>query len=186
MFGEVVQKSDSYARIINSRHFDRLVSYLDQGSIALGGTHLRESNFIEPTILVDVKLDAPVMQDEIFGPILPLIAIDNLKDSILFINQRPRPLALYIFSHDRTTIEDVIDKTMSGGVAINDCLSQVAIKDLPFGGIGASGIGHYHGAYGFETFSHLRAVYKRSNLLDNPIRYAPYSENKLKIAKSLL
>ncbi|HXW53988.1 MAG TPA: aldehyde dehydrogenase family protein [Myxococcota bacterium] len=186
MFGDSIIKSQSYARIVNERHFDRLVSYLSQGKVVLGGRYDRAEKFIEPTILMDAPPDAPVMVDEIFGPILLVIPVTDLSEAIAFINERPHPLALYIFSKDKRNIRQVLDRTISGGVAINEVLSQVAITELPFGGVRYSGIGGYHGAFGFETFSHMRAIYKRSNFLDNPLRYAPYTERKLKLAKTLL
>lgn len=186
MFGSNKAASNSYGRIINQAHFGRLVGYLKDGLIAHGGSYNQESRFIEPTLLIDVKPDSAVMRDEIFGPILPIIGVDDMHHAIDFIVRRPHPLALYIFSQNQQSIETVIKNTSSGSVCVNDCLSQAGIKDLPFGGVGLSGFGNYHGKYGFLTFSYLRAVHQRSMHLDNPIRYAPYSDQKLKIARLLI
>lgn len=186
MFGKKVSDADSFGRIINTRHFLRLINYLKDGRIAHGGKFDGDDRFIEPTILVDVKPHAAVMSEEIFGPILPLIGVSSLDEAIDFINERPHPLALYIFSKNKKAIRQVLDKTLSGGVAINDCVTQVGIIDLPFGGVRHSGMGAYHGLHGFETFSHLRAVHKRANLLDNPIKYPPYSNRNLSLARMIL
>ncbi len=186
MFGDNMQDATSLGRIVNQRHFARLVQYLQDGEIAAGGNYDAKEHFIEPTILINVKHDAPVMTDEIFGPILPIVAVKNVADAINFINARPHPLALYVFSKDKTSIRAILDQTLSGGVAINDCISQFGIIDLPFGGVRHSGIGTYHGLAGFETFSHLRSVHRRANLLDNPIKYAPYSDRKLALARMVM
>lgn len=186
MYGDQVEKSESYGRIINQQHFTRLVSYLGEGLVAHGGRHDAATKFLEPTILLDVKADAAVMTDEIFGPILPIIGINVLDEAISFINRKAKPLAIYVFSNNSRHIEKVIEETISGGIAINDCVSQAGIIGLPFGGVGHSGFGAYHGVYGFETFSHMRAVHKRANILDNAIKYAPYSDKKLKLARILL
>jgi aldehyde dehydrogenase (NAD+) len=175
--------SPDYGRIINNRHFDRLVAYLKDGDVVYGGNHNREQKYIEPTILSNIKPKSPVLNQEIFGPILPVIDVENITEAINFIKERPYPLALYIFSHNQKIIDQVLANTLSGGVSINDCLSQAAIMGLPFGGIGPSGMGSYRGLYGFKTFSHFRAVHKRANILDNPIKYPPYSLNKLKLAR---
>jgi aldehyde dehydrogenase (NAD+) len=186
MFGEQVEQSTSFGRIVNARHFERLTSYLQDGRIVHGGVSNKDTRFIEPTILIDVQEGASVMHDEIFGPILPIMSTENIDQAIGFINARPHPLALYVFSNNQKTIEKIITNTSSGGVCINDCLSHAGIIDLPFGGVGHSGFGNYHGKYGFLTFSHMRAVHKRSMLLDNPLKYAPYSDHKLKLARILL
>lgn len=179
-------KSPDFSKIINLHHFDRLVNYLKDGTIIHGGHYDRDRRYIEPTLLIDVDPKAPVMREEIFGPILPIIAVDDLKEAIDFINQRPHPLALYIFAKDNRAIEHVLSQTLSGGVCINDCLSHVGISGLPFGGVRHSGMGAYHGQHGFNTFSHFRAIHQRANILDNPIKYPPYSKNKLKLARMVM
>lgn len=186
MFGDEPRKSDSFGRIVNPRHLKRLVSYLSDGRIAHGGKYDESENYLEPTILVQVKKDAPVMNDEVFGPILPIVGVDSFEQAIDFVNNKPNPLALYVFSNDKSTIQYALDRTLSGGVTINDCISHVGIIDLPFGGVRHSGIGSYHGVHGFETFSHLRSVHQRANMLDVPIKYPPYTDKKLKLARILL
>lgn len=186
MFGDNNKMSDSFGRIVNGQHFERLLKYLHNGRIVHGGAFDAEDLYLEPTLLVDVSPESPVMQDEIFGPILPIMGVDSLHDAISFVNDKPNPLALYVFSNDKKNIKLVLDRTISGGITINDCISHVAIIDLPFGGIRHSGIGSYHGVHGFETFSHMRSVHKRANILDMPIKYPPYSEKKLKLARILL
>jgi aldehyde dehydrogenase (NAD+) len=186
MLGDNKRMAESYGRIINERHFLRLVNFLSDGRIAHGGVHDPKERFMEPTILVDVKPESSVMREEIFGPILPVIGVKNLNAAMDFVNERPHPLVLYIFSRKKSVIANVLDRCPSGGVAINDCVTQAGIIDLPFGGLGPSGMGAYHGIYGFETFSHLRAVHKRANILDNPLKYPPYTEKKLSLARLLL
>lgn len=185
-YGDDLRSNPNYGRIINEAHSERLISYLTNGTIAHGGNYVAKERFVEPTILIDIIANAPVMNDEIFGPILPLIGVNSMDEAIAMVNARPHPLALYIFSNNKKTIKTICDRTLSGGVAINDCISQVAISSLPFGGVRHSGMGSYHGQFGFETFSHLRAVHKRANLLDNPIKYPPYSETKLNLARMVM
>lgn len=186
MFGENPQAAESFGRIINERHYSRLAGYLGQGRIVHGGHHDRADLFIEPTIMTDVDKNASLMTEEIFGPILPLVSVHNLDEAINFIDQRPHPLALYIFSTNQQVIDRVLHNTLSGSVAINDTVSQVGNCELPFGGVRSSGIGAYHGHFGFETFSHMRAIYRRANMLDLPIKYPPYTEKKLNLVKLVL
>lgn len=186
MFGAHKQSAKSFGRIVNQHHFARLQNYLQDGTIVLGGEHDAHENFIEPTLLINVKPDAPAMTDEIFGPILPIITVKSINDAIRFINARPHPLALYLFSTNKATIRSVLEQTLSGGVVINDTIAHCGIIDLPFGGVRHSGIGSYHGLAGFETFSHLRSVHRRANLLDLPIKYAPYTDRKLALARMVL
>lgn len=180
-FGENPQESDSLGRIINDLHFDRLEGYLKDGDIVVGGQTDKGERYIAPTILDNVSLDSPVMQDEIFGPILPIIEYGNLREAIDLIKSRPKPLALYMFSKNNKKIDRVLAETSAGGVTINDTLMHIANGSLPFGGVGESGIGGYHGQHSFDLFSHLKAVLHRSFLVEEPIRYAPY-----KIKRSLL
>ncbi len=173
-FGENPQESESLGRIINELHFDRLAAYLKDGDVIEGGQTDREDKYIAPTLLENVDLDSPIMKEEIFGPILPIIEYGNLKEAIDFIQARPKPLALYIFSKNNKKVERILEETSSGGVAVNDTLTHLANGDLPFGGVGESGIGAYHGQHSFDLFSHLKAVLHRSYLVEEPIRYAPY------------
>ena len=172
-YGEDPHRSPDYGRIINQRHFERLVAYLADGRIAAGGQHDAGDRFIAPTILTGVQPTAPVMQEEIFGPILPVIEYANLDEALALLRDRPVPLALYLFTHDRVTRERVLADTRSGGVCINDTVVHMVGKHLPFGGLGASGMGAYHGKASFECFSHRRSVLRRSTRLDAKFRYPP-------------
>ena len=184
--GKNPAQSQDYSRIINRRHFDRLVSFLDCGTIIVGGQTDAETRYFAPTILDDVSWDSPVMQEEIFGPILPVLEYDNIDDAIAQINNRPKPLALYLFSRDRQKQSHVLASTSSGGVCINDTVMQVGVEGLPFGGVGESGIGAYHGKTSFDTFSHAKSVLRKGLWLDLKWRYAPYTEAGLKQIKRIV
>jgi len=185
-FGADPERSKDFGRIINGRHFDRLVALLGSGRAVAGGGHSRESLYIAPTVLADVQPDSPVMQEEIFGPILPVLAVDSMDEAIRFINAREKPLALYVFSRDKATQAKVIAQTSSGGLCVNDTLSHIAVPDMPFGGVGESGMGGYHGQASFDVFTHHKGVLRRSTRVDPPIRYPPYTENSLRLARRLL
>ena len=173
-YGEDPMESPDYARIINERHFNRLLHLMEKGRILSGGTIRRKDLYITPTLMDQVSPDDPVMQEEIFGPILPLIEYDDIDEAIAFVNQRPRPLALYCFSGNKGIQDRVLRETSSGGGCINDTISHIGSQELPFGGIGESGMGGYHGKASFDTFTHQRGFLFRSNLLDMPLRYPPY------------
>ncbi len=178
-YGDNPQKSPDYGRIINMDHFDRLIGLLPGGTIYHGGQHDRIDRFIAPTILVNVPADSPVMQEEIFGPILPVLEVDSTHEVVEFINARPSPLGLYIFSEDSDVTEQILELTTSGVAGINDCAVQPLIHDLPFGGVGESGMGKYHGEWGFRAYSNARGVLNHSTRLDFDIRYPPYDRYKL-------
>ncbi|BDS11712.1 aldehyde dehydrogenase [Aureispira anguillae] len=173
-FGENPQESEHLGRIINEIHFDRLAAYLKDGDITEGGQMDRANKYIAPTILENVGLESAAMQEEIFGPILPIVTYGNLKEAIDLIKSKPKPLALYIFSKNNKKIDRILSETSAGGVTINDTLMHMANGHLPFGGVGDSGIGAYHGPHSFDLFSHKKAVLHRSFLVEEPIRYAPY------------
>ncbi|WBM73428.1 aldehyde dehydrogenase [Saprospira grandis] len=173
-YGDNPQQSDSLARIINAAHFNRLIAYLKDGEIAAGGDYEEEERYLSPTLMTEVDLNSPLMQEEIFGPILPIISYDSLPAAIEFINQRPKPLALYVFSKNDKHVERVLAETSAGGACVNDTLLHIVNPNLPFGGVGDSGIGAYHGESSFQLFSHQKSVLKRSFLIDDPVRYAPY------------
>ncbi|ACT60150.1 coniferyl aldehyde dehydrogenase [Hirschia baltica] len=184
-----------YVSIINKNHKDRLLSYLaeanDQGvqtvSIDwLGGDVGEGENFVAPTLIIDPPDDLLVMQEEIFGPLLPIKTYKSFEEAISFINDRPNPLALYYFGDDRNERGIVMSRTQSGGVTINDVIMHYTMDDLPFGGVGASGMGSYHGVHGFKQFSHARSVYKQSGLDIGGMLRPPYDEKFRKIAKFLL
>ncbi|MCF3134915.1 aldehyde dehydrogenase family protein [Streptomyces olivochromogenes] len=161
LFGTDPAASAGYGRIVNERHFDRLSGLLDSGRVAVGGGSDRTSKYIAPTVLADVDPDAPVMREEIFGPILPLVTVPDLDAAIGFINDRDKPLALYVFSESDDTRRRIAAETSSGGLGHGLPLAHLTVSDLPFGGVGESGTGSYHGRYSIETFSHRKAVLEK-------------------------
>jgi aldehyde dehydrogenase (NAD+) len=185
-YGEDPKASTDYGRIINERHFRRLKGLLGSGELVVGGQTDEAERYIAPTVLRAVSPESAVMKEEIFGPILPVIAVDSLDEAIRFVNGREKPLALYVFSRDREAVARVLATTSSGGACVNDAILQLAIPELPFGGVGASGTGAYHGRAGFETFSHRRGVLDHGTAIDLPLRYPPYSEQKLRWARRLV
>ncbi|KAM6175215.1 aldehyde dehydrogenase family 3 member A2 isoform 1-T1 [Erethizon dorsatum] len=187
-YGENIKESPDYERIINLRHFKRLQSLLEGQKIAFGGETAEATRYIAPTILTDVDPKSKVMQEEIFGPILPIVPVKNADEAINFINEREKPLALYIFSHNNKLIKRMIDETSSGGVTVNDVIMHFILNALPFGGVGSSGMGAYHGKYSFDTFSHHRSCLLRSLKGEgaNKLRYPPNSQSKVNFAKFLL
>ncbi len=183
-YGIDPEKSPDYSRIISERHFQRLVSLLKEGKITIGGETNANERYIAPTVIEGINWDSEVMQDEIFGPILPVLEYENLDHAIAKINSRPKPLALYLFSREKHIQEKVLRDTSSGGVAINDTIMQLSSPELPFGGVGNSGMGCYHGKFSFDTFSHYKSVLKKSFWFDIKLRYPPYAK-KLKLIKLL-
>jgi aldehyde dehydrogenase (NAD+) len=173
-FGKEPSLSPDYARIINRAHFERLSTYLGHGEIITGGQTRQEELYIAPTVMDHIDLDAPVMTEEIFGPILPVITYADINEAIAFVNRRPKPLALYVFTKNKEKQTKVVSGTSSGAVCINDAVVHFVSHYLPFGGIGDSGMGAYHGRTGFETFSHAKSIVKNTMLFDIPLRYAPY------------
>lgn len=184
-FGEHPKASPDFARIINQNNFDRLRALLSNEKCIIGGATDNDSLYISPTLLDEPSLDSEVMQDEIFGPILPVISYTSESEISKIINKYPKPLSLYIFSEEKKFSEMILQKFSFGGGTVNDVLVHIANKKLPFGGVGNSGYGAYHGKYSFDTFSHKKSISKRGTWLDIPLRYAPYG-NKLKMAKNLL
>ncbi|XP_049632841.1 aldehyde dehydrogenase family 3 member A2 isoform X2 [Suncus etruscus] len=184
-YGENVKESPDYERIINLRHFKRLQSLLEGQKIAFGGETDEATRYIAPTILTDVNPETKVMQEEIFGPILPIVTIENADEAIKFINDREKPLAFYVFSHNNKLIKRMIDETSSGGVTANDVIMHFTLNSLPFGGVGSSGMGAYHGKHSFDTFSHLRPCLLKSLRGEsaNKLRYPPNSQSKVDWAK---
>lgn len=172
-YGEDASKSPDYGRIVNARHFARLLNYLNDGKVALGGVRDAADLFIAPTVLTDVSPESAVMREEIFGPILPVLEFDRLEDALALLRGQPTPLALYVFTNDRAMEARVLAEVRSGGVCINDVVSHMIGGRLPFGGLGESGLGAYHGRAGFEAFSHQRTILRRATWLDTPFRYPP-------------
>ena len=184
-YGDNPISSPDYGRIISPRHFERLSKLLNSGEIVAGGETDADQLYIAPTVLTGVNWDDEIMQEEIFGPILPVLEYKNLEDAIAQINSRPKPLALYLFSTNKQTQEYVLKATSSGGVCINDTIMHLSSPELPFGGVGDSGIGQYHGKASFDTFSHQKSVLSQSFLFDLKLRYPPY-EGKLNLFSLLL
>src|SRR5215469_12789845 len=178
-YGNDPQKSPDYGRIVSDRHFARLVDLLASGTIYHGGQHDRADRFVAPTVLINVSTNSPVMQEEIFGPILPILEVGNVKEVIDFVNARPSPLGLYVFAEDQSVTEQILGSTASGDAAVNDCAVQPIIHDLPFGGVGGSGMGKYHGESGFRAYTNARGVLYHSTRIDLGVRYPPYDRNKM-------
>ncbi|XP_037666535.1 aldehyde dehydrogenase family 3 member A2 isoform X2 [Choloepus didactylus] len=184
-YGENVKESPDYERIINAHHFKRILSLLEGQKIAYGGETDEATRYIAPTILIDVDPKTKVMQEEIFGPILPIVPVKNVDEAIQFINEREKPLAFYVFSHNNKLIKRMIDETSSGGVTSNDVIMHFTLSSLPFGGVGSSGMGAYHGKHTFNTFSHQRACLLKSLKREgaNKLRYPPNSQSKVNWGK---
>lgn len=182
-YGDDPKQSGDYARIVNGHHFNRLASMLNSGSAVIGGETDANTKYIAPTVLADVNISAPVMQDEIFGPILPMIEIDNVAEAIAFINAKPHPLALYVFSEDDRAIDAVIERTTAGGVTVNGTILHISNPNLPFGGVGESGMGAYHGKSSIDIFQHRKPVLRKSTKVDPSIAYPPYTDKKMKLIR---
>jgi aldehyde dehydrogenase (NAD+) len=176
-YGYDPKLSPDYGRVINRRNFDRLVGLLGSGRVAVGGQSDAADRYIAPTVLVDVSPDSPIMQDEVFGPILPVLEIESVEAVIEWVNSRPRPLGLYVFAEDLDVAERILNATESGDAAINDCTIQPLVPELPFGGVGNSGMGKYHGRWGFDAFTNARGVLYHSAKIDPGVRYPPYSQH---------
>ena len=179
---------DPSLRIVNERQFDRLVSLLSttSGTIVTGGGSDRAKLSLEPTVIVDPAPDDPVMSDEIFGPILPIITVGSTDEAVAFVNARPKPLALYVFTASQDVGRELVDRMPSGGAVINHIAMHCLVPQLPFGGIGASGMGAYHGQWGFEALSHRRAVLSKPAKPDPGLLYPPYTDRAMKILRRLL
>jgi aldehyde dehydrogenase (NAD+) len=174
-------------RIVNARQFDRLVSMIESttGSVVAGGGFERSTLTIEPTVILDPPPDDAVMADEIFGPVLPVLTVESAMAAIDFINRRPKPLALYVFTSSRQLARNLIDRIPSGGAVVNHIAMHCLVPQLPFGGVGASGMGAYHGRWGFEALSHRRAVLSKSTRPDPMFVYPPYTDRALKIMRKV-
>ncbi len=173
LHGEDVEKSRHFVRLVSDKAFERVKGYLKDGRIVFGGKTNAKERYIEPTLLDDVSPEASVMQEEIFGPVLPMITFEEREEALKFITSREKPLALYYFGKESDGAE-VLRRTSSGGACINDTIMHIANENIPFGGVGNSGMGYYHGRRSFEAFSHLRSVVTTTTLLDLPFRYMPY------------
>lgn len=184
-YGDHPQSSPFFGRVINDAQFDRVASLMKGAKIAFGGATDRKDRYIAPTILDNVKPSDPVMQEEIFGPLLPVMEYGSLDEAIEFVNSREKPLALYFFSSSRVKQEKVLKLTSSGGGCINDTFVHIANPHTPFGGVGRSGMGSYHGIYGFNAFSHHRSILATPTWIDIPIRYAPFQDWKVRLIEKV-
>jgi len=184
-YGSAPLANPDWPKIINFRHFERLVGLLSSGSVSHGAQIDPETRQIAPTILTDVSWDSPVMQEEIFGPILPILTYRKLDEAIAMIRQKPKPLALYLFTQNRETEQKVLSEVSFGGGCVNDTILHLATPHMPFGGVGESGMGGYHGKFSFDAFSHRKSILKRWAKPDIPLRYAPY-DGKMKWIKKIM
>jgi aldehyde dehydrogenase (NAD+) len=184
-YGENPELSPDFARIVNEKNWNRLVKMLDNENIICGGKTNTKDCYIAPTLLDNSKLDSLVMQDEIFGPILPLLSFQEVSEIKTIINRYEKPLSLYVFSENKLFIKQIIQEYSFGGGCVNDTVVHFSNNRLPFGGVGHSGIGSYHGKLSFDVFSHHKSIVKKSNWLDLPMRYAPY-KGKLNDIRKIL
>ncbi|MDO5119570.1 MAG: aldehyde dehydrogenase [Coriobacteriales bacterium] len=182
-FGERPLDNPNYGRIVNEKHFDRLLGLIDGGRIVHGGAFNRSELRIEPTIIDQANWDDAIMQEEIFGPLLPVLTYENLDEALELIEAKPRPLALYCFTKNRQVKRQVLARCRFGGGCINDTLIHLATSEMPFGGVGESGMGSYHGKAGFEEFTHERSIVDKKTWIDLPIRYQPYKAVHEKLAR---
>lgn len=184
-YGKEIQQSKDFGRIVNERHFTRLTTLLNeqQHNIVFGGDTNKDNRYIAPTIIDNVAIDSKIMQEEIFGPLLPIITYDDFDAALELIQSKPKPLSLYLFSEDENSTERVLNELSFGGGAINDTLMYIANPNLPFGGVGNSGIGHYHGKYSFDTFSHAKSYIFKTTRLESSIIFPPY-KGKFKYIKT--
>lgn len=185
-YGKDPKYNREYCRVINAAAVRRLKEYLKEGTVYYGGDYDIEKHYFSPTILVDIEENASVMQDELFGPVFPVVTYNELDDIVEYTRKQPNPLALYVFSKRTEEADYLIEKIPSGGAMINDVLLQAASAGFPFGGVGLSGMGDYHGKFSFETFTHRRSILSRSKYIEFPMRFAPYKDYKLWIFRKLL
>ncbi len=185
-YGEDPSQTADYGRIVNQRHHRRLTALLSDGEVVIGGQADEQTRYLAPTILRNPRLDSALMNEEIFGPILPVLTVKDLDEALDFVNQRDKPLALYLFSRSARAERATVERTSSGGVCVNGVLWHIANPALPFGGVGPSGMGAYHGRASFETFSHRKAVVKKPTWLDLKMIYPPYGKRMTQLVKRML
>ena len=178
--------SENYVQIVNDKNFDRLKQLIPTDKIYHGGETNPENRFIQPTLLHNISFEDSIMKDEIFGPILPVISFENLEDVITKIKEREKPLSLYVYSKNKRVIKKILNEISFGGGAINESLVQTSNPNLPFGGVGASGIGAYHSKSGFDTFTHYKSILHKTSWIEPNIKYTPFTKLKMKILKFLL
>ena len=185
-FGKEPLKNPNYGKIINEKHFERILGLINGEKLVYGGQSEPESLRIAPTVLNNITWDDAVMGEEIFGPLLPILTFDTLNEALDTVESHPHPLALYFFSEDKAAQKKVLDTCRFGGGCINDTIIHLATSDMPFGGVGESGMGSYHGRVGFETFSHYRSIVDKKTWMDLPIRYQKYTGLKEKMMRMFL
>ncbi len=185
-YGDDPKTSPDYGRIVNARHHQRLMKLVGSGEVVIGGEADEADRYLAPTVLRAVSPDSPVMAEEIFGPILPVLTVRSIDEAIAFVNARPKPLALYVFSSNDAVQDQVLERTTSGGATVNHVWLHLGVHGLPFGGVGESGMGAYHGRASFETFSHRKAVLRKPTSIDPSIMYPPYDAAKQRWLKRLL
>ena len=185
-YGGDALDNDGYVRMVNRRHFERVMGLIDPAKVVLGGRGDPDTLKIQPTVLDNVSPEDPVMQEEIFGPVLPVLTFNHIQEAADFVRARPRPLALYLFSQDKEVQGLFLRRTSFGGGCINDTIIHLATSRLPFGGVGNSGMGSYHGRQSFDTFSHTKSIVKKAVWMDLPVRYAPYTPLKSKLLRLFL
>ena len=185
-FGKEPLKNPNYGKIINEKHFERILGLINGEKLVYGGQSEPESLRIAPTVLNNITWDDAVMGEEIFGPLLPILTFDTLDEALDTVESHPHPLALYFFSEDKAAQKKVLDTCRFGGGCINDTIIHLATSDMPFGGVGESGMGSYHGRVGFETFSHYRSIVDKKTWMDLPIRYQKYTQKKEKLLRLFL
>ena len=179
-------KNANYGKIINQKQFERLLGLIEKDKVIIGGNSNKKTLQIEPTIMTNVSWQDKIMQEEIFGPILPILTFDKIEEIINILNQKPKPLALYLFSNNKENIKQITSRVQYGGGCINDTIIHLATTQMAFGGVGESGMGSYHGSQGFRTFCHTKSIVDKKNWIDFPVRYAPYKEMFLKLLHLLL
>jgi aldehyde dehydrogenase (NAD+) len=179
-------ESGNYVRIVNERNTARIVKLVDPDKVVVGGSYAINDRYIEPTVMKDVSWTDPVMQEEIFGPLLPVMPYQDLDEVIAQIKKRPKPLALYLFTESEVTKEKILGEISFGGGCVNDAVVHISNRELPFGGVGDSGIGNYHGEAGFRAFSHYKSILDRAVGADSNLKYPPYSEEKLQVLRAVI
>jgi aldehyde dehydrogenase (NAD+) len=182
-YGKDPEQSPDFCRIASERHAERFAKLLAGQNVRIGGQVDVAKRYVAPTVVLDPPHDSELMREEIFGPVLPVITVDEMHEAIKFVADRPKPLALYLFTKSKVLERAVLTRLSAGSVCVNDAVIFMVSPELPFGGIGNSGMGRYSGWYGFETFSHMKPVMKRSFRFDAPMRYPPYTEAKAKLMK---
>jgi len=182
-YGDDPKRTQDYARIVNGRHHQRVARFIKDGDVVVGGQTDASQNYVAPTLLRNVSPDSDVMGEEIFGPVLPILKVKDMAEAIRFVNEREKPLALYVFSNDERVQQEVLDRTSSGGVCVNGTILHLANPELPFGGVGPAGMGAYHGRHSFETFSHRKSVLRRKLKRDPKFLYPPYGKLMTRLTK---